>query len=164
MKLSSLISPKHVIVDLSMMTKKQVLQELAFHASVGLGLESHEIFEGLLERERLGTTDVGHGVAIPHIKLQSLEQIFCLFLKLERPIDFDAVDGKPVDLIWPMLAPTTAGADHVKALQRVSRILRDEKTRNKIRAESDAMTIYELFVAHPSEQNRSRLIQKSQSV
>ena len=146
MDLSSFIKPEHVFVSLATTTKKQVLQELADRSAEALGLESREIFEGLLERERLGSTGVGHGVAIPHTKLDALDGIFSMFLKLGTAIDFDAEDNQPVDLIWLLLAPTGAGADHVKTLQRVSRLLRDDATREKIRAESDATAIHALLI------------------
>lgn len=164
MDLSSLIKPENVFVSLALTTKKQVLQELANRSAELLGLESREIFEGLLEREQLGSTGVGHGIAIPHTKLAAVDDIFCLFLKLDRPIDFDAVDDQPVDLIWLLLAPTTAGADHVKTLQRVSRLLRDEKTRERIRAESDANSVHALLIVPPLDQHPPAQVHKSQSV
>ena len=151
MDLSSFIRPENVFVGLALTTKKQVLQELADRSAQLLGLESRKIFEGLLERERLGSTGVGNGIAIPHAKLDALDDVFCLFLKLDRPIDFDAVDDEPVDLIWLMLAPTSAGADHLKMLQRVSRLLRDEKTREKIRTQSDALSVHSLLIVPPLE-------------
>ncbi len=147
MELSSLIKPEHVITNIMMTTKKQALQELANRTSALTGIEAREIFEGLLERERLGSTGVGHGIAIPHTKLKALDRIYCLFMKLELPIDFDAVDNEPVDLIWLLLAPTSAGSKHLKALHRVSRILREEDIRSKIRAESNALAIHALLAA-----------------
>ncbi len=163
MDLSSLIKPENVLVSLAPTTKKQVLQELANLSAELLGIKSREIFEGLLERERLGSTGVGHGIAIPHAKFDALDEVFSLFLKLDRPIDFDAVDDQPVDLIWLLLAPTTAGADHLKTLQRVSRLLRDEKTREKIRAESDANSVHALLIVPPLDQRPPTQVHRSQT-
>jgi len=95
-----------------------------------------------LQREKLGTTAVGYGVAIPHGKLPKLEKLFGLFARLERPIDFEAMDGQPVDLVFLLLAPEGAGADHLKALARIARLLRDQDVAKKLRASRDAQAIY----------------------
>ena len=103
------------------------------------------IFETLLERERLGTTGVGRGVAIPHGKLAGLPRVYGVFARLEKAIDFDAVDDRPVDLVFLLLAPEMAGADHLKALARVSRLLRDEALCEKLRGCDTAEGIYALL-------------------
>ena len=125
MDITDLLSADSVVSHLKATGKKQALQELAVIAARTAGREDREIFDILLERERLGTTGVGHGIAIPHGKLKELDRLHGVFARLERPIDFDAIDDEPVDLVFVLLAPETAGADHLKALARVSRLLRD---------------------------------------
>src|SRR3972149_3470116 len=124
MEIADLISPASVVANLRVGSKKQALQELAKRAAETTGLTERAIFEVLLERERLGTTGVGNGIAIPHGKLPGLRRLYGLFARLETPIDFDSVDEQPVDLIFLLLAPEAAGADHLKALARGSRRLR----------------------------------------
>jgi PTS system nitrogen regulatory IIA component len=104
----------------------------------------------LLERERLGTTGVGNGIAIPHGKLAGLKQLFGMFARLEQPVDFDAIDEQPVDLIFLLLAPEAAGADHLKALARVSRLLRDRSVCEKLRGANQADAIYALLTESPA--------------
>lgn len=133
MEISDLLTPDRVVADLRATSKKQALQELARHASEMTGLNDRAIFDVLLERERLGTTGVGNGIAIPHGKLNELDGLYGLFARIEKPVDFDSIDGDPVDLIFLLLAPEGAGADHLKALARVSRLLRDENTCQKLR-------------------------------
>lgn len=133
MELTELIGPDSVICNLRVSSKKQALQELAKRAAQLTGRPERAIFDVLTERERLGTTGVGNGIAIPHGKLPDLERLYALFARLEHPIDFDSIDEQPVDLICVLLAPETAGADHLKALARVSRILRDRGTCEKMR-------------------------------
>ena len=106
-------------------------------------------FDALQERESLGPTGVGNGVAIPHGKLPKLGNVFGLFARLERPVDFEALDGQPVDLVFLLLAPEGAGADHLKALARVARLLRDPETARKLRASNGAEAIYAVL-AMPS--------------
>ncbi len=130
------------MASLKAKSKKQVLQELAAHAARLTGLPERDIFDTLLQRERLGSTGVGHGIAIPHGKLAGLPHITGLFARLEEPIDFDAVDGQPVDLIFLLLAPEGAGADHLKALARISRLLRETSAVEKLRRSKDAAALY----------------------
>ena len=126
--LSDLLAPTAVLPALKVNGKKQAIQELAEKAAQLTGLPEREIFDTLLQRERLGSTGVGNGIAIPHGKLPKVDKLFGLFARLERPIDFDALDGEPVDLIFLLLAPESAGADHLKALARVARVLPDPAT------------------------------------
>ena len=133
MELSDLITTKAVFSDVNVSTKKQALQELAERAATLTGLEKREIFETLLGRERLGTTGVGQGVAIPHGRLGRLDSLFVLFARLGQPIDFDSIDDQPVDLVFMLLAPVAAGADHLKALAKISRLLRDRSICEKLR-------------------------------
>ena len=145
MDIAELVNPEGVIANLKVTSKKQALQELAHRAADLIGLHEQAIFDTLLERERLGTTGVGVGIAIPHGKLSNIDRLYGLFARLDRPIDFDAVDDQPVDLIFLLLAPETAGADHLKALARVSRLLRDKSFCDKVRGSDSAEAIYALL-------------------
>jgi nitrogen PTS system EIIA component len=145
MDISDLILPESVIANLRVTSKKQALQELAKKAAELTGQPERALFEVLMERERLGTTGVGHGIGIPHGKLPELDRLYGLFARLETPIDFDAIDEHPVDLIFVLLAPETAGADHLKALARVSRLFRDRAVCDKLRGTDSAEAIYALL-------------------
>jgi len=127
MEIRELITANSVIPNLRATSKKQAIQDLAKRAADITGLHERAIFDVLMEREKLGTTGVGNGIAIPHGKLANLERLYGLFARLENPIDFQSIDEQPVDLIFLLLAPETAGADHLKALARVSRLLRDQR-------------------------------------
>ena len=140
-----LITPASIIANLRAGNKKQALQELARKAAELTGQHERMIFDVLLERERLGTTGVGQGIAIPHGKLSSLSRVYGIFARLERAIDFDAIDEQPVDLMFLLLAPEQAGADHLKALARVSRLLRDNSICEKLRGSTSADAIYALL-------------------
>ena len=131
MHLSSFISPNSVVPSLKAKTKKQLLQELSARASRLTGLQERDIFDVLLQRERLGSTGLGQGIAIPHGKLAGLKRIVGIFARLAEPIDFDAVDGEKVDIVFLLLAPEGAGADHLKALARISRLLREGQRRRQ---------------------------------
>ena len=133
MTLTDLVAPNAIIPALKVNGKKQAIQELAARAAALTGQNERAILEILLQREKLGSTAVGNGVAIPHGKLPKLGRLFGLFARLERPIDFEALDGQPVDLIFLLLAPEAAGADHLKALARVARLLRDPEIERKLR-------------------------------
>ena len=145
MEISDLIQPSSVVASLKATSKKQALQELAKHAAELTGASERRIFETLLERERLGTTGVGNGIAIPHGKLGDFKRLYGLFARLEKPIDFEAIDEKPVDLVFLLLAPETAGADHLKALARVSRLLRDSSMCEKLRGAKGSDGLYMLL-------------------
>ncbi|MEA2953656.1 MAG: nitrogen system component [Alphaproteobacteria bacterium] len=142
MPLTDLIAPDAVIPALKVNNKKQAIQELAAKAAELTGQNERAILEILLQREKLGSTGVGNGIAIPHGKLPTLAKLFGLFARLHRPVDFEALDGQPVDLIFLLLAPEAAGADHLKALARVARLLRDADVAHKLRESSDAMALY----------------------
>ncbi|MGQ0664246.1 MAG: PTS IIA-like nitrogen regulatory protein PtsN [Pseudomonadota bacterium] len=145
MEITDLIRPDSVIADLGVSGKKQALQELAKKAAAITGEQERAIFDVLLERERLGTTGVGNGIAIPHGKLAGLKRLHGVFARLAKPIDFEAVDDRPVDLIFLLLAPGTAGADHLKALARVSRLLRDRAVCEKLRGSDTVGALYALL-------------------
>jgi len=144
-----LVSPNAIIPAMKVNGKKQALQEIAAKAAELTGQSERTILEILLQREKLGSTGVGNGVAIPHGKLAKLANVFGLFARLERPIDFEALDGQPVDLIFLLLAPEGAGADHLKALARVARLLRDPEVARKLRNSPDADALYAVL-AMPS--------------
>ncbi|CAH1659417.1 Nitrogen regulatory protein [Hyphomicrobiales bacterium] len=154
MALIDIISPNAVLPSLKVNGKKQALQEVASQAARLLNLDDREIFEALLQRERLGSTGIGDGIAIPHGKLAHVDKLFGLMARLERPIDFEALDGQPVDIIFLLLAPETAGADHLKALARIARLLREPGLVDSIRATRDASALYALItqsaVSHPA--------------
>jgi PTS system nitrogen regulatory IIA component len=142
MPLDDLVAPDAIIPALKVNTKKQALQELSARAAELTGQSERGIFEILLQREKLGSTGVGNGIAIPHGKLPKLDKLFGLFARLDRPIDFEALDGQPVDLVFLLLAPEGAGADHLKALARVARMLRDADVAAKLRESRDMDALY----------------------
>jgi PTS system nitrogen regulatory IIA component len=142
MHLGDFISPDSVLPSLKAKTKKQLLQELASRAARLTGLPERGIFDVLLQRERLGSTGLGQGIAIPHGKIAGLKGIVGIFARLAEPIDFDAVDGAPVDIVFLLLAPEGAGADHLKALARISRLLREGSAVEKLRVSRDAAALY----------------------
>jgi nitrogen PTS system EIIA component len=129
MNISDLLAPDAVLTALKVQSKKQLLQELAAKAHLLTHLPEQRIFETLVERERLGTTGVGAGIAIPHGRIAEAGAITGIFARLETGIDYEAVDNQPVDLVFMLLAPENAGADHLKALARVSRLLPRRSTR-----------------------------------
>jgi PTS system nitrogen regulatory IIA component len=145
MEIYDLLTPGSVIATLKAQSKKQLLQELAARAAPLTGLPERRVFETLSERERLGTTGVGQGIAIPHGRLMGLTKITGLFARLETPIDYDAVDNQPVDLVFLLLAPEQAGADHLKALARVSRLLRNQTVCEKLRAANKPEALYAIL-------------------
>jgi nitrogen PTS system EIIA component len=145
MEISDLIVPESVIAKLRVASKRQALQELARRAAALLGEDEHKIFETLLEREQLGTTGIGGGTAVPHGRLPHLLRPMGLFARLEKAIDFEAIDSQPVDLIFLLLTPSDAGANHLKALARISRLLRDRAMCAKLRGTEDADAIYALL-------------------
>jgi PTS system nitrogen regulatory IIA component len=150
MEIVDLITLEGVVPNLRATSKKQALQELARRAAEITGLAERAILDVLIERERLGTTGVGNGIAIPHGKLATLTRIYGLFARLERPIDFDSIDEQPVDLIFLLLAPESAGADHLKALARISRLLRDKAVCEKLRGTESAEGLYALLTDSPA--------------
>jgi PTS system nitrogen regulatory IIA component len=142
MLITDIVAPNAIIPALKVNNKKQVIQELAARAAELTGQNERAVLEVLQQRERLGSTAVGNGIAIPHGKLPKLGRLFGLFARLERPIDFEAMDNEKVDLVFLLLAPESAGADHLKALARIARLLRDPEVARKLRASSDADAIY----------------------
>ena len=142
MALAGLLQQSAIIPAMKANSKKQLLLELATKAAKITGIPEREIFDVILQRERLGSTGVGNGIAIPHGKLKELSQITGLFARLETPVDFEALDDQPVDLVFLLLAPEGAGADHLKSLARVARLLREPGVAGKLRASTDKSALY----------------------
>jgi PTS system nitrogen regulatory IIA component len=145
MPLNDLVAPNAIIPALKVNGKKQALQELAARAAELSGQSERTILEILMQREKLGSTGVGNGIAIPHGKLPKLTKLFGVFARLERPIDFESLDGQAVDLVFLLLAPEGAGADHLKALARVARLLRDPEVAHKLRDSRDVEALYSVL-------------------
>jgi nitrogen PTS system EIIA component len=146
MEISDLLTPKSVTVRLKAANKKQALQDLAKRAAPLMGCDERALFETLSERERLGSTGIGNGVAVPHGRLPGLASPKGFFARLEKPIDFEAVDNRPVDLIFLLVTPEGAGGDHLKALALVSRLLRDRTACEKFRGTDRADALYALLI------------------
>jgi len=145
MHLADLIDSRSVLPNLKAQSKKQLLQELAHAASAITGVDHRLIFETLLQREKLGSTGLGQGIAIPHGKIKTLARVHGLFARLAAPVDFDSIDGQPVDPVFLLLAPEHAGADHLKALAKISRLLRDSEFVAKLRGTDTAEGLYAIL-------------------
>src|SRR5215470_9970548 len=145
MEIADLLSPDAVLAHVKATTKKQVLQEMAHKAALLTKLPERRIFDTLVEREKLDSTGMGQGIAIPHGRIADIEKMTKLFAQLDHPVDFDAMDDQPVDLVFLLLAPEGAGADHLKALARVSRLLRNQSVCEKLRAASQPAALYALL-------------------
>ncbi len=142
MELTDILSEESVIVCTGLATKREVLERLAQQAAELTGRDARAVFEALNDREALGSTGLGNGIAIPHGKFSGLSGVTAVFARLERAVDFDAVDDQPVDLVMMLLAPLGAGADHLKALARVARILRTESVVEQLRSTFDPRQLY----------------------
>jgi PTS system nitrogen regulatory IIA component len=143
--LPHLLLPQSIIPNMRVTSKKQVLQLLARKAADLTGREEHTILGVLLERERLGTTGIGNGVAIPHCKLPDLDRVHGLFARLQRPVDFNAIDGKPVALVFLLLAPDAGGSGDLRMLARVSRLFHDREMREKLLGSDSADAVYAIL-------------------
>jgi nitrogen PTS system EIIA component len=145
MEVTDLLDPSGVIPNFRVTSKRHALQELARRAATLTGEDEHKIFESLWEREQLGSTGIGNGTAVPHGRIPGFKRVLTMFARLETPVDFDAIDSQPVDLIFLLLTPADAGADHLKALARISRLLRNRPMCAKLRATESADAIYALL-------------------
>lgn len=145
-----LLSPESVVPALEAPTKKDVLTEISRLAAEYADLDSHAVFDVLWERERLGTTGVGYGIAIPHGRVAGVKEVVGFFARLASPVPFDSIDEKPVDLVFLLLAPEEAGADHLHALATVSRLLRDPVLCEQLRRARDSHAIYRLLTETPT--------------
>lgn len=147
MDLGNLLKEDAILPSMKAKSKKQILQELSQHAAQLTGLDAREIFDTLLHRERLGSTGLGRGIAIPHVKFKDLDHIVCIFARLEEAIDFDAHDKEPVDLIFLLLAPEHASGDHLKALAKISRLLREPHVLEQLRSSSSREALFAILTA-----------------
>ncbi|MEM1065068.1 MAG: PTS sugar transporter subunit IIA [Pseudomonadota bacterium] len=145
MELHSLLSQDAVRIFSSTTSKKRLFQEIGEVMETITGVPSGRSFDALQERESLGPTGVGHGVALPHARIAGVDHVVGVFARLEKPIDFDAVDRLPVDLVFALFAPEDAGVEHLKALALVSRTMRDATLCAKLRANGDAATLHALL-------------------
>ncbi|RYB05281.1 PTS sugar transporter subunit IIA [Lichenibacterium ramalinae] len=150
MPLDDLITADAILPALRVNTKKSALHEMSERAGIVSGLNPREIYDAVLQRERLGSTGVGNGIAIPHGKLLSCTKIVGVFARLERPIEFESLDGTPVDLAFLLVAPEASGADHLKALARIARVLREPGIVAKLRATRDAAGLYGVLTQEPA--------------
>lgn len=145
MKFADLLKPEAVKLVTAASSKKRLMHDVADLAESAYDLPSQEIVEALMERESLGPTGVGHGVALPHARIPGLKSVVGAFLALEKPVDFDSVDRQPVDLVFALFAPEEAGVEHLKALALVSRNLREPSLCAKLRSNRDAATLYTIL-------------------
>ena len=145
MEVTDLLDPSGVIPNLRVTSKRQALQELARRAATLIGEDEHKIFESLWEREQLGSTGIGNGTAVPHGRIPGFKRMLTMFARLEKPIEFDAIDSQPIDLIFLLLTPADAGADHLKALARIARLLRNRAMCAKLRGTESTDAIYALL-------------------
>lgn len=150
MRLGEILRPDSVKVLGAASSKRRLFQELGEMAQSAFRLPAAEVAEALAAREGMGPTGVGHGVALPHARIEGLDRVRGLFLRLDRPIDFEAVDRQPVDLVFGLLAPASAGVEHLKALALVSRTMRDPATCQKLRANSDPGTLHTILTEGPA--------------
>ncbi|MBW0159266.1 PTS sugar transporter subunit IIA [Sedimentimonas flavescens] len=152
MDLSSLLKPGAVKALVNVTSKKRLFQDLSEIAHSAYGLDAAQAVDALQERESLGPTGVGHGVALPHARLHGLKSVVGVFLRLEKPLDFDAVDRLPVDLVFALFAPKDSGVDHLKALALVSRTMRNGEVCAKLRANTDPAALHAVLTAGPGAQ------------
>ena len=150
MQLTDILKPDSVRVANTFSSKKRLLQEVAELAAASWGVNAAEAINALLERENLGPTGVGHGVALPHARLESLKRVVGVFLRIEKGTEFDAVDRQPVDLVFGLFAPEDAGVEHLKALALVSRTMRDPALCSKLRANTEPLTLHTMLTEAPS--------------
>ena len=148
MKISEIMTVDSVIIGVKANNKRQLLQELSKKAAEVTGIFERTIFDSLLERENLGSTGFGNSTALPHARIPEAKQVSGFFARLNAPIDFEAIDGKPVDLIFMLISPEGSGADHLTALAQASRILKDETTCNKLRQAGSKEEICALLNNH----------------
>ncbi len=152
LELVKILNSKAVITTLNVDSKKNLFHEISVQSSLLFGLNQKEVLVALFERESLGPTGMGDGIAIPHARVSNVNSVKGMFVKLEKPVLFDSIDGIPVDLIFALFAPLGTSGEHLKALARVSRLLRNESTRHKLRSNQDASVIYSVLTEENEEQ------------
>lgn len=148
MQLADILRPEAVKVIGQIASKKRLLQELCDLAAASGGFDPAAAFDALLERESLGPTGVGRGVALPHARIQGLDKVVGAFIRVEKPLDFSSMDRQPVDLAFALFAPAESGVEHLKALALVSRTLRDQQVCAKLRGNDDPQTLYAILTSH----------------
>ncbi len=148
MELSSILQPDAVRVVSHVSSKKRLFQNLGEVVAECCGVNPERAVEALQERENLGPTGVGHGVALPHARIEGLSHVVGAFLRIENPLDFQAADRMPVDLVFALFAPEDSGVEHLKALAAVSRAMRDTAMCAKLRANTDATALHALLIEH----------------
>lgn len=152
MQLSQILQSNAVKTIASCTSKKRLFHDIGEMAETCYGLKPSAVIDAMIERENLGPTGVGHGVALPHARLAGVDEVKGIFLRLEKPLNFDAVDRQPVDLVFALIAPQNAGVDHLKALALVSRTFRNASVCAKLRANSDPVTLFTILTAIESTQ------------
>lgn len=145
MELSQILAPGAVRIISHLTSKKRLFQEIGEMMAAVHGLNASVAVDGIQERESLGPTGVGHGIALPHARLQELDRIIGVFLRLEKPLDYDSVDRQPIDLVFALFAPKDSGVDHLKALALVSRTMRDAAVVAKLRANTDPAKLHAIL-------------------
>lgn len=145
MNIADIMTEKNIFIGIKSNSKREFLQELSSHAAELTGLDERTIFDTLLERENLGSTGFGGGTALPHGRFENLDRVYAFLAKPTSPLDFDAIDGKPVDLVFALLSPEGNGADHLTALAKLSRILKDEALCQKLRQIYKPVELYALL-------------------
>ena len=150
MKIVEILKKNQIFLNLDTPTKKKLLEEVSNLSAPLTSCENQTIFDALIERERLGTTGIGKGVAIPHARLTGLKHLFCAFLRV-KPTDFESIDGKPVDLVFLLLVPEESGADHLKALARISKLLRDEEVCKQLRSAETPEKVLDIIKKHDTD-------------
>ena len=145
MLISEILTQRHVVSLTSLSSKKRLFQEIANNLATECNTAVEIIFNAIQERELLGPTGMGNGIAIPHAKIEGIRNVIGLFIRLEKPMEFDSIDGKKVDLIFSILAPNKSGVDHLKALAKVSRLLRDNDICSKLRSTEDSNALYSIL-------------------
>ena len=151
MELLKILNPQSIIASLNVDSKKNLFHEISLQATVLYDVNQREVFSALAERESLGPTGMGDGIAIPHARVSKVDSVKGIFARLEKPILFDSVDGIPVDLVFALFAPLGTNGDHLKALARVSRLLRSKNTRHKLRSNQDSSVIYSILTEENEE-------------
>ncbi len=150
MEMQQILAPEAVIAECKVTSKKRLFKEISVFGAELIGVNCTDLQEALLEREDLGTTAMGNGTAIPHARIDGIDRVIGLFIRLEEPIDFDASDRQPVDLVFALFAPKDDSTHHLKALARISRVLRDASTREKLRSTADPEALYAILTGSES--------------
>ena len=145
MLISEIVTQKLVLSLTNVSSKKRLFQEIAFNMAIAYSISSEEVFTALQDREQLGPTGMGNGIAIPHARIEKISSIKGMFIRLEKPINFDSIDKQKVDIVFAIIAPINSGVDHLKALAKVSRLLRDQDICSKLRSTEDRTALFSIL-------------------